>query len=331
MSTPTTSVATAHPLKLKGYKWIKPYVESLDPDIDFEEMIRTTAQYTTNEFVMDISYVANFIGVIMEPKGSEALNSTGKVFNHMQERFEDSVIHFIPWFIDGPTSDNVKKHIELLNKTHMLVARRVPGNFDHDVDFIMPCVQMGVYGHDFQRTIGLPGFSPNMQRAYYHWTYALFRNFRKESGPLKGYPKDWDGMVAFSEWWFKRDFVSTQRGHDVSVALVQQFCDRFFPKPLHFLGYEIILTFLTDSAIEVHRLGPRKLWLESLIKAGFRIMLTVQSLLPDSKVPTMPTKESLAAYRKMRRNTGSSPLLIAVGLVVVLVLVRPMLYSFKGV
>ncbi|PVH74484.1 hypothetical protein DL98DRAFT_467788 [Cadophora sp. DSE1049] len=293
MSTTTTSVATAHPLKLKGYKWIKPYVESLDPDVDFEEMIRTTAQYITNEFVMDISYVANFIGVIMEPNGSEALNYTGKVFNHMQERFEDSVSYFLSWFIDGPTSDNVKKHIELLNKTHMVVARRIPGNFDHDVDFIMPCVQMGVFGHDFQRTI------------------------------------DWDGMVEFSQWWFKRDFLSTQRGHDVSVALIRQFCDRFFPKPLHFLGYEIILTFLTDSTIEVHHLGPRKLWLESLIKAGFRIMLTVQNLRPDSKTPTMPTKESLAAYRKMSSNTGSSPLLIAVGLVVVLVLVRPMLCLFK--
>ncbi|KAF2179965.1 hypothetical protein K469DRAFT_693635 [Zopfia rhizophila CBS 207.26] len=164
-----------------------------------------------------------------------------------------------------------------------------------------------------------------MQRAYYHRTYAMFNCFRKESGPVRGYPKDWDGMVEFSEWWFKRDFVSTQRGHYVSVALIQQFCDGFFPKPLHFLGYEIFLTFLTDSSIEVQRLGPRKLWLESLIKAGFRTVLTVQSLLPDSKAPTMPTKESLAAYRKKSSNTGSSPLLIAVGLVVVLVLVRQML------
>ncbi|QMW29192.1 hypothetical protein G4B84_004527 [Aspergillus flavus NRRL3357] len=258
--------------KLGSAKWLQPYLESLNPETEWEEIVRTLANYTLNEFILNISYVSNFILVIQEPLGSEALVHTEKVFDRKQERFVDSVRYFTPWFIDGPSSERVRKSISSLNNTHMRIAKRLPGRWDHDDDFIMPCVQMALFGHNMKQ--------------------------RKVQG-----------MVEYSNWFNRRSFKSTEKGHLASVALIQQFCERWFPRPLHFVGYEIIITFLPDETIDRHRLGPRKKWLEFPIMLIFRVMFWLQAVLPDPKKPCYPYMDSRSAKRVTKLKTTLTAIL----------------------
>ncbi|KAK4861447.1 hypothetical protein LT330_010793 [Penicillium expansum] len=291
------ATAKIETLKAGNSKWLQAYLDSLNPDTEWEEIIRTLAKYTLNEFVLNISYVSNFILVIQEPLGSEALVHTEKVFDRKQERFVDSVRYFTPWFLDGPSSERVKKSVSSLNNTHMRLAKRLPGRWDNDDDFIMPCVQMAVFGHNMKQRLGLPADSPQMQLAWHRWCKELFNLFLKESGPVAGFPEDFQGMVEYANWFNHRPFKSTEKGHLASVALIQQFCERWFPKPLHFVGHEIIITFLPDRTVERHRLGPRKNWLGFLILLMFRVMFWLQSVLPDPKQPSYPHLDSQSVKR----------------------------------
>ncbi|KAJ1709561.1 hypothetical protein NYO67_8289 [Aspergillus flavus] len=295
--------------KLGSAKWLQPYLKSLNPETEWEEIVRTLANYTLNEFILNISYVSNFILVIQEPLGSEALVHTEKVFDRKQERFVDSVRYFTPWFIDGPSSERVRKSISSLNNTHMRIAKRLPGRWDHDDDFIMPCVQMALFGHNMKQRLGVPVDSPHIQAAWHRWCKEIFNLFLKESGPVAGFPEDFQGMVEYSNWFNRRSFKSTEKGHLASVALIQQFCERWFPRPLHFVGYEIIITFLPDETIDRHRLGPRKKWLEFLIMLIFRIMFWLQAVLPDPKKPCYPYMDSRSAKRVTKLKTTLTAIL----------------------
>lgn len=269
------------------YNWVDSYIEHLDPDSEYNEIVRTVTLFRGTEFFTNIDYVTNTILVNQEPKGAEAMTCTGKSTKYKQKRFEDTMATFRIWFANGSQSEETKNAMVRLNRLHMTIAKKVPGNFDGDDDFVIAVCRMGVANHQLQKRLGFPGFSDTMKKAWYHFCTDMIRQFEKESGPITTWPADFEGMVKFSDDFCSRDWTPSPFGEHVGKVILEQFVERWSPFPAtDFIYRQMPLTFLPESIIKLHKIGRRRPWLEALIVLYFQIKFILIALFPDPRKPT---------------------------------------------
>jgi len=275
----------------KKYKWIDAYIETLDPETQYNEIVRTVTLFRATELLTNIDYVTNSILVIQEPKGGEAMFCTGKTSTHKQKRFVDTMAMFRTWFLNGTGSEKLNESVGRLNNLHMSIAKNVPGNFDGDDDFIIATCRMGISNHLFQKRLGFPGFDDQMKTAWYNFCAGVIRMVEKESGPVKGFPTSFNGMVEFNDNFNNQNWTPSMHSQHVAHMLVEQFVERW--SPIHatdFIFRQIILTFLPESIIKLHKLGQRRPWLEMFIVFYFQVKLLMIFLLPDPREPTFAAR-----------------------------------------
>jgi len=187
--------------------------------------------------------------------------------------------------------------MEQLNQLHMSIAKKVPGNFDGDEDFVIATCRMGISAHLLQKKLGLAGFSPNLQIAWYNFCSDVARTMIKESGPIGSWPDSFQGMVDFSDHFINIDFEKSEIGHQVSEALIAQFVERWSPfSATNFIFREMILAFLPDQVLDKQQLGTRRPWVEFFILLFFKVMVFIGSIMPDPKTETFPI------FRNSRKN-----------------------------
>jgi len=277
----------------RGYKWIENEMALLDPETEYEKILSLLAQYQLNDFILNISYTINFMDVIIAPVGSDTLMHTRKVTEHKQKRFDDSLDFFWVWYIAGPSSTLVKESVERLNKMHAAIGRQLPGNFSGNDDFVQPLCLMAAFSHRMRLQLGLPGLPEYLQIAFHNWLRDFSQLFttETESGRIENFPKDFDGLLAFADEFESREYPTTENGRRASQALIQQFCERWFPRPLWGLGRTIILTFTPASVRRVHALGDPHPLLRWLVERGMKnLMLAQERLLPDPQQSLLERK-----------------------------------------
>ncbi|GKZ69457.1 hypothetical protein AnigIFM56816_000577 [Aspergillus niger] len=302
-----------------GYKWLDEYIDLLDPVKDWEQVIRTEFNYTFNEFGGSIPHTTAFINVIQNPVGGRTLAGTGKVFGHFHghDRLMDANGFLFSWMLEGLTTPNGKAEVERLNRLHMRLAKRFPGNFADKDDFIIAIVNLALFPARLREVFGLPPLPENRRIARLHWSRALWANIITELGParMEDFPKTWEEMVEWERQFNARPHEPIDEGHRAAEALIDHFCWQWFPKPLRFIGREFILMILPDSSIRKHRLGERKPWLDSCIYYGFRLMLLLQSLAPDPRIGLidriMVEEQKKAGVLPPRKQRLSMPTVLA--------------------
>ncbi|WP_217567245.1 hypothetical protein [Streptomyces sp. GbtcB7] len=284
-----------------GKRWVEKEIAQLDPEVDYEKIIGLIVGYQLNEFVLNLSYAVSFMNVIQASHGSETLMHTRKVTDHQQKRFDDSLDYLVEWYVLGPSHPDVRKSITRLNRRHMALARQLPGNFaDHD-DFIQPLALMALFSHRLRIDVGLSGMPDNLRIAFHHWLRDLSKLFETETGPIRGFPDDFDGIVAFAEKFEDRDYPTTEHGRVAAAALVQQFAERWFPRPLWPLGRAIVLAVTPEKVRGVHGLPHPNRVAARLVRWGFRLLLGAQErFLPDSTT-LISERRATGAYREQRK------------------------------
>ncbi|KAK0242353.1 hypothetical protein EDD85DRAFT_811036 [Armillaria nabsnona] len=284
-----------------GYKWIDRYLASLDPEKDWEEMVKTFMSYNSNEFIVNIMYSATFLVVNMNPVGLGTSVHTGKVFNKKQKRFEDTRDFFLPFFEFGPTSTIHSENQRRLNALHMRLAKQLPGSWNHYEDFVEPCAVAAVQVHNIMRLAGLPGLPPHMQRAMYLFAKCLYEGFLMESGfvPPDSFPPDFDACIKFNEEWGRRPWPPSDAARLAGKAISEQFEERWFPRPFHSVGRAVFCLPLADETLEYFGLGPRNQIVTFLVKKTIWLAFTIKALMPDPKLGT---------YEKNRMKRDGVPL-----------------------
>ncbi|MFC3654968.1 DUF2236 domain-containing protein [Xanthomonas hyacinthi] len=218
------------------------------------------------------------------------MNYTRKLELKPHRRFQDGNDYFMAWMVDGPSSSKGREAISRLNHMHMAIAKAtpgLPGNFDDVDDFIFPLAMLATFGHNLQKSLGLPGLPGYMQVAWHHWAAAVFRQFERESGPLTNaaFPRDFAALQAFYRQFDARAYEQTETGHIVASAMLDFFAERWFPRPLRWLGRDICRYLAGERVCNLHRIGWLSPGRRKLVELILKRALARQPRASDEIVP----------------------------------------------
>ncbi|MFE7446446.1 DUF2236 domain-containing protein [Streptomyces chartreusis] len=273
-----------------GYQWVDRELRRLDPDADWERMISLYVGYRVPEFALAMMIYPATMRMMQPSLGSATLAHTAKLETRPHRRFQDGNDLLVAWMVDGPSSAAGRKAADRLNRIHMGIARstpHLPGNFDDVDDFIYPLVLVATSSDRLQTSLGLPGTSEHMKRAWYLWARTLFSMLERESGPLavEEFPGDWNEMIEFAAKFEARPYEQSESGHRVATAMMEFFAARWFPAPVRGFGRDLTRYLAGERVCRLHRIGwisPRR---ERLIRIFLRTAFGAQCLLPDYRTP----------------------------------------------
>lgn len=283
-------------------RWIARRIEELDPETDYVEIWRLTSTYGLNDFALNLVYAHLFPHFYVPRHGAQPLwhKGDGKAVERATQRFEDTVRNNLVWWHYGPHHPKTQKSVEGINKLHAFHAKRYPGNFAHQDDYVYTLAFSAASLHRFNRILGLPGCNGKQKIAAHRFWQEMGRLFVDEHGnPVMDFPKDWDAMVAFIDNFENRPWPEHEEGHMATHAVLDQFAHRYFPRPLHGLVRALVMSTLHPTTWRVHGVTPPPAPVRALLLRTTGLMLRVQkALLPD---PAENYQQQLEALTRQDR------------------------------
>lgn len=280
--------------------WTRREIASLDPEVDYDRIVKLIAEYQFNEFSFNLGYAVGFHYNVIPSEGSMAMVGTRKAATRPQSRFLDTADLLAGWMHLGSAHPETLKGVERLNRMHMHVAKSYPESFVKAEDFIYP-VAMLIFQADRMRDLaGAPRRPRHEQVALHHFWREIAFHLRSTEGPLTEFPATYEELEEFIVEFEEREREATPDGVRVSDLMIGQFNDKYFPRILHPLGRALVLAFVTDRVQQRHGIKPAAPALVWLVRRAFRAIFFLQD---RGKEPTTPFSEVMASpeYRERRR------------------------------
>lgn len=280
----------------KPRKWIDAEIEMLDPEVDSARIWQLGNAYRTNPMILNMAVCQGFLRLVGPGSGARTLvrAGKGKVVLHQQRRIEGTMREVWTWYLgEGAHDPRVRESVERVNRQHDAWAGKYPEAILDVRQYTYTICVLAAEPHRVMQRLGLPGFSATEQRAAHrHWS-QIAGLFRIGSEPGVPVPADFVGMLAFLADFERTDYSTAPESSVAAEALLQQFCDRWFPRPLHGLGRALVLSIATPELLAVHGLtAPRPLVARAL-RRTLRTLITVQSRWAPDPVEPAPI---LAAF-----------------------------------
>lgn len=287
-----------------AYKWIAQEIERLDPEVDYERIFALSTVYYLNDFDMNVLYTLGFAHFILPPWGGEtvARGGKGKIVGQKQKRANDTLRHFWTWFEYGPSHPHTMESLRQVNRIHQAIARAMPGNYSYDDDFIYTMCWLGCDFHRLRLRIGLPGFTDNQKVASNRFWHAIATQFWTENQMGVTFPDSFEDMLAFMDRYESVPWAHSPEGAMACDALIDQFENKWFPKPLKRLGRTMIYALLDWPARRVHHTPATHPVVRKAVELGMAAEFFLKErVLPD---PTLSTPEK--RRRMLARKPGFS-------------------------
>jgi hypothetical protein len=288
-------VATRAPRE-KPRKWIDAEIEALDPDVDHARIWQLGNAYRTSPMILNMAVCQGFLRLVGPGSGARTLvrGGTGKVVQHQQRRIEGTMRAVWTWYTgEGAHDPRVRETVEQVNRQHDAWAAKYPEAILDPRQYTYTICIMAAEPHRVMQRLGLPGFSAKEQRAAHRYWSQIGELFRIGSDQGVPVPADFDGMLAFLADFERTDYFTAPESNVAAEAMLQQFCDRWFPRPLHGLGRALVLSLATPDLLAVHGLtAPRPLVARTL-RRTLRTLITVQRRWAPDPVEPAPV---LAAF-----------------------------------
>lgn len=287
------------------YHWINKAVNSLDPETDYELMWRLMSCYRLSDFMNNLTYSLTFPNFVVTSHGAEAVwrSDGGKVVQKGTQRVEDTENYNMTWWYYGPSDQRCKDAVQRINNLHTSLARKYPGNFSHNEDYIYTLAFSAILMHRLRLLLGLSGFSNKEKTAAHHFWRDMTPLFTIEGGtPVGGYPADFDGCMKFCEEYEKIPREFDERARNVGLAIFNQFAFRYFPPGFRWLGVSFPLALSLPTTLSSMRLKPVNPILGGFIIFVVRTLMWFSEVfLPDPKVSFFTGLESLDGNGKRMR------------------------------
>lgn len=280
------------------WTWLPRRLASLDPVEDSDEVMRLLAEHQLNDTIIALTLLVTTSQTALPPQAAKTFVGTGKLLHRGEQRHTDGRDFLVTWFRHGARSQQTRASVERLNRFHLGLARRFPGAFDVNDDYVYTLCAIGTFVPRMRETLGLPPQPEHLDLAWHRFLADLADLFVGEHGPVTGFPDDMAGMRRFAEEYEARPWPSTEEGHVLVTGLVQQFCDRFFPPPMHWFGRAQVLLLMPPRVREVHRLGDPSPRAAAAVRWLMRVVISAQ----ETWWPTRrtPLSERLASPRTRR-------------------------------
>ncbi|KAF0645901.1 hypothetical protein FPSE5266_07788 [Fusarium pseudograminearum] len=215
-----------------GYHWISNAIESLDPEKDYELMWRLMSCYRSSDFMNNFIYVLTFPNFIITTHGAQTVwrSDGGKVVKRGTQRVEDTENYNMTWWHYGPSDKRCRDAVEHINNLHASLARRYPGNFSYNEDFVYVTTFSAILMHRLRLRLGLSGFTEKEKIAAHHFWRDMTPLFIKEDGSsVHGYPDDFEGCLNFCEAYENTPREFDPRMQHIGLAIMNQFAFRADP------------------------------------------------------------------------------------------------------
>ncbi|WP_280230240.1 hypothetical protein [Nocardia cyriacigeorgica] len=232
----------------RGFKWMRAEIERLDPEVDSERIVRLTScrLLPKSLLVVHLFYTVGFIRFAGPPVSAESVDrdGTGMLYEHGFRRADETMFHLSSWIDDGVSSPTSLESLDYVRNWHSGVARNWPTpmhTFRHSA-----AVFTLIYDRLLRRIAGAPGLSDIERRAQLiHW--------RSVSGRLgvADIPRTWHDMEQLLESYeHGPEFGYSPAGQRLANALIDQFANRWFPRPLRWFGRRLVVAFSEEHVID---------------------------------------------------------------------------------
>lgn len=270
-----------------GYKWIAREIEKLDPERDYTTIWALSATYYVDDFFMNYLYTTGIQYFTQPPAGSFIMGQyTKKAVDHMQQRTHDTLCRFWQWFSLGPDHPDVKRSMEVVNSIHMALAKKNPGVFPSR-DFTYTCCWIAADIHRLRLRLGLAGYTEKQKVAAHRFWQRLCVQFRSEEGQVADFPDSFDGILRLLAEYEAEPWEKVASGKLLSDALMKQFCERWFPPGLRWVGRQLLLSNQPKFLRDLMAMGDPNPLLAPVMRGIFKaVFILKEKVLPDPKLST---------------------------------------------
>lgn len=280
------------------WTWLPQRLAELDPVADSDEVMRLLAEHQLNDTIIAMTLLVTTAQTALPPAASATFLGTGKLLHRGEQRHTDGRDYLVTWFRHGARSPETAASVQRLNRHHLALARRFPGAFDVNDDFVYTLCAIGCFVPRMREVLGVAPQPTYLDVAWHRFLADLADLFVGEHGPVTGFPSDMAGMRAFAEAYEARPWPATDDGHVLVEAMVQQYCDRYFPPAMHWFGRAQVLLLMPPRVREVHRLGDPSPRAAAAVRTLMRAVVRAQ----ESWWPTRrtPLSQRLGSTRTRR-------------------------------
>ncbi|KAF5500110.1 hypothetical protein CGCS363_v007238 [Colletotrichum siamense] len=285
--------------KRKG-KWISAYLDTLDPETEYDQIIKTANFFSGNTFAVAMGYCSTFVMLTQPPGGAAAIHFGARAFKRPHQRFYETADQLLDWMWHGSASEETKRGIEAVNRLHKTIWKNTPGAFSNPPEGQMSVIGSAVFETYLRKLVGAKNQKshPHVAAAWPAWAERVLAQFRTE--PADGsrsfgvnFPRTWDELEAFYRWFQDLPFdkwtnsEDREKGRAIAEAFITQFSTLWFPKHLHWFGRQMLLTVLAPKVREQQQIGHPNPVLERLIKLGLKIQFDLIDIMPDPVKPML--------------------------------------------
>ncbi|MVU77183.1 DUF2236 domain-containing protein [Nocardia sp. ET3-3] len=220
----------------------------------------------------NLIYAVGFMRISGSVEGADAVDRAGKgkIHRHGDRRADDTTNYFLDWMTHGAHSEHGRADIAKVVRMHDHFGQSYSMSNE---TFVHAIALFTVLFDEIFQVLGLDIFTEEEKAAQVaHW-YAIGEQMR-----VRDMPDSWAGMQraldvyeADPQW-----YRPTEAGYRCAEALIEQFDNRWLPRPLHPLGRSIVLSLLPDRALWA--VGERKppAVVVVVVRRGLRALMTAQ-------------------------------------------------------
>lgn len=285
----------------KGYKWIAAEIERLDPHVDYERIWKLSTCYYVGDFQMNFLYSTGFPHFILPPWGGETVGrkGKGKIIVAQDKREQDTADAFWKWFENGPSSMATQESVEKVNRIHMALEKKMPGNFAHNEDFVYTMCWIGADLHRLRQRIGISGYTENQKIAVHRYWLEISKLMRSANGAITDFPDDFDGMLEYMRVYESTDWEFSPEGLQTVEAVIEQFANRWFPRGTRWIARRMLYAMWDEPVHRVHRIPTVSTLERKFFEIGLAsVFLLQERVLPDPKRST-PEKKRARQQRQL--------------------------------
>lgn len=232
----------------RPWKWMRAEQRRLDPETDAGRISELSycTRFPRMQFPYHMYYSLFFVRASGAPESARPIDrdGCGYFYRYGDRRADDTTADIFGWMHHGPHSELGRASLERVKRMHDGVGVKW-GMPNHVLLHTLACDL--TLPDRFMELVGGPRFDEHERRAQLNFWRAV-----GDGLGIADVPETWEDMVRYVEEYERSEhYRASPEGRRLARGFVDQFCARWFPRPLHWLGRWILLSMVEDHVLEV--------------------------------------------------------------------------------